>query len=74
MRPGPVVLDIGLLKPKHLELTVLNFESPLLPTKFPEPAMSNRIKCSTTGIKGTNNRSDNCNDPVLPRIVKREHS
>jgi hypothetical protein len=74
VRPGPVVLDIGLLKPKDLELPAFDFESPPLPAKFPEPAMSSHIKCSIQGIKGTNNRSYKCNDPVLPRIVKREHS
>jgi hypothetical protein len=70
VRPGPVVLDIGLLKPKDLELPTFDFESS---PKFPEPAMSKRIKCSIQGM-GTNNRSYKCNDPVLPRIVKREHS
>jgi hypothetical protein len=34
--------DRGLLKPRDLELPDFDFESPLLPAKFPKPAMSNR--------------------------------
>jgi hypothetical protein len=42
VRPGPVVPDIGLLKPDDLELPAFDFENLLLLDKFPKPAMSNR--------------------------------